>query len=56
MEFKDKREEITAKDFEKTFCNKCYWYKNNGCDIRIVTLDFCVHSQVDKWKYKLAIE
>ncbi len=56
MKFTDTREEITVKDFEEKFCNKCYWHINNRCHIRIVTLDYCCHSQVDKWKYKIIIE
>ena len=56
MKFIDTREIITLKDFEEKFCNKCYWHINNRCHIRIVTLDFCCHSQVEKWKYKMNLE
>jgi len=47
------REEITVEDFRKKFCNKCYWQNNGGCDIKKVTLDYCCHSQVEKWKYAI---
>jgi len=50
---KDDREVITIEDFRQRFCDKCYWSKNNGCDIKTVTLDYCCHSQVERWKYKI---
>ena len=59
-EFKQKmnkrKEIISTEDFRQRFCDKCYWHKNNGCDINTVTLDYCCHSQVEKWKYKIKTE
>jgi len=51
--FEDKRQEITIKDFREKYCKDCYWRINNGCDIRIVKIDCCVHSQMYPWEYKL---
>jgi len=48
----EEKEVINIEEFMQRFCDKCYWHKWNNCDISIVTLDFCCHSQVEKWKYK----